>query len=227
MAPTSPYLLGVLISVFLTSNLVSSFTLPKFTLLQRSNDLPSRSVHFLERKDVITERGVKTEDGVGAPTSDASWTTVTIYQTVNTTSTQPAPPIALTNSLALGAPAPKGTSIIAPIPPYTSPASTSVAYTTPGQPFTVSNARSGSRRFPTNTITTFATPSFFNVQTVTLTQAITTIYVLGPTRTSVIVNYETITTVSTVTSTGYNCKSTSSIAAPTSASKVVLSGISV
>jgi hypothetical protein len=222
MAPTSPYLLGVLISVFLTSNLVSGFTLPKFTLLQRSNDLPGGSVHYLEQKDVITERVVKTEDGVGEATSDASWTTVTIYQTVNTTST-----IALTNSLTLGAPAPKGTSIVASIPPYTSPASTSVAYTTPGQPFTVSNARSGSRRFPTNTITTFATPSFFSVQTVTLTQAITTIYVLGPTRTSVIVNYETITTMSTVTSTGYNCKSTSSIAAPTSAIKVILSGISV
>jgi len=71
-ARPSPYLFRVLICVFLTSNLVSGFTLLKFTLLQRSNGLPGGSVRFLDRKDIITERPVEIEDGAGAATSDAS-----------------------------------------------------------------------------------------------------------------------------------------------------------
>jgi hypothetical protein len=187
MAPLSPYMLGVLICVFFTSNIVSCFALPKFTFLKRLDGSLGGSARFLERKYIITKRAVDIEDGAGATTSDVPWTTITLYQTINTASTQPAPPIALSNSLTQG----------------------------------------GSRRFPTNTITTFATPSFFNVQTLTLTQTITTIFVLSPSRSSVIVNVETITTVSTSTSTGYNCKLTPTIAAPTGASKVILSGISV
>jgi hypothetical protein len=79
MAPLSPYMLGVLISIFLTLNLMLGFTLLKFNILRRSNGLPVGSVRSLERKDVITERAAETKDSVGAATSSASWTTVTIY----------------------------------------------------------------------------------------------------------------------------------------------------
>jgi len=111
------------------------------------------------------------------------------------------------------------------LPPANSslPLSTAIR-TTPGisAPFTETKTRTS---YPSSITFTKYVPTSVYTQSLTLTATYTTIFVLNPTSSSTIVGTETVTTYSTITSSGYDCKTTN--LAPPTATKVTLSGISL
>ncbi|KAE9378464.1 glycoside hydrolase family 5 protein [Stipitochalara longipes BDJ] len=185
---------------FLTSSAVSGFALPESGLRQSPNGIRNS----LEGRDVAINETEGVEGVTDAEKSSAASTVITIStdQTITVTGFPPSSSAAAPSSLL----------------------SNSTIYTPPSAPFAIST-RTGTRLFPTNAITTFATPTFVSTQTLIVTQTVTTLYVIDPTRTSTIIGYELAATVTTVTSVGYNCASTN--AAPATATKVVLSGINL
>jgi hypothetical protein len=172
---------------------------------------------------------------------------ITLGEPTDTTIIYPLPPATLLDTVILGIPTripaavlnstasasesfytstdgPKSSSTTTLPDPQFSLSFSSTIYTPPSQPFEITSSQTQTRRYPTNPITTFATPTFVISQTVILTDTITTLFVIDPTRTSTILGYELFATISTITSTGYDCSTTNS--APATASKVVLNGIS-
>jgi hypothetical protein len=180
---------------FLTLNTVSGSALPENALQRRSNDSPNGIENSPNRRDVAVNATEGTE-GIAAASTVII---ISIDETTTVTSTQPT----------LSATSQSGAAV------------SSGVYTPPSQPFALSTI---TRLFPTSAITTFSTPTFVSTETLYVTETVTTLYVIDPTRTSTIIGYELAATVTTVTSTGYNCASTNP--APSTATKVLLSGIS-
>ena len=182
------------IAAFLASSTVSGLALPE-------NELGRGIENSPDQRDVAVNNTGGSNRELAASLSAAASTIILITMDQTTTITGLPPSVAAPSSL---------------------PA-TSTIYTPPTEPFTVS-LRTGGRLFPTSAITPFATPTFVFSQTMIVTQTVTTLYVIDPTRTSTIIGYELAATVSTITSIGYNCASTNP--APATATKALLSGIS-
>jgi hypothetical protein len=223
--------------VFLTPNTVLGFTLPEFALQHRSNFSPGEIAYHLDRKDVAIDDTEERKGSMDEESSNAvsSIISVSSDQIAAATSIRPASPTSLPNSIAPGVTADTTIYLTAPttIPgifTLGTPTGNSVAFLTsttayepPSEPFAIPTSQN-SRRFPTYPITTFATPTFVFSQTLIVTETITTLFVIDPTRTSTILGYNLVATVLTITSVGYDCSSTN--APPPTASKVILSGIS-
>jgi hypothetical protein len=230
------YLVAVLCA-FLTSNTASGFTLPEFALQHRSNVSPNGIPYHLDRKDAVIDDIEGTKVSIDGESSDAVSGIISISsdQIAAATSIRPASLTSLPNSIALGVAGDTtiyltGPTTIPGVFTFGTPTGNSVAfptsttaYTPPSEPFAIPTSQN-SRRFPTSPITTFATPTFVFSQTVIVTETITTLFVIDPTRTSTILGYNLVATVSTITSVGYACSSTN--APPSTASEVILSGIS-